>query len=126
MPNTATDRTYCQGIITSGAVIIPGLGTYAIRRFEPGLLTHDPHFHVRRRGARAIDALGRLLEIAGFGVVDIHELLRIAVGYGEPAALHLNHDAMAPAKRMADAGHHVLDFFHLARGERLGFFVTVA
>src|SRR5690348_7795381 len=70
--------------------------------------------------------LGGLLEVGGPCIIDVHVFLGIAVGQREPAALHLHHDAVAAAEGMADVGHGVIDFLHLAGRERLGFFVAVA
>ena len=42
---------------------------------------------------------------AASAFVDLHELLRIAIGQREPRALDLQHDAMSRAEGVRDIGH---------------------
>src|SRR5690349_150897 len=67
-----------------------------------------------------MQAHSSLLEIRGFGRVNVHECLGVYVDKWEPRALHLHHDAMSTAKRMVDIRHHKLHLRHFARIERFG------
>ena len=60
-------------------------------------------------GFRAVQPLIRFFEIARFGAVDIHELLRIPVDQRKPAALNLNHNAMPFPEGMEDIRHPVFN-----------------
>src|SRR5262249_14599430 len=73
---------------------------------------------------RTIDTLGRLLEI-GFGrLVDIDELLGIAIDKRKPGALHLDHQAVPFPEGVKDVRHDVLDVGQLAGRHRFGFRVA--
>src|SRR5215831_11316561 len=50
------------------------------------------------------NALGSLLEVRGFGLVDSYKLLRVAVDQRKPRALDLHHDAVTAAERHEDVG----------------------
>jgi hypothetical protein len=51
-----------------------------------------------------VDPLRGLHEVRGLGVVDILELLRVAVHQREPGALHLHHDPVARRKQWLISG----------------------
>src|SRR4051812_35153698 len=59
-------------------------------------------------------------------MVDVNELLGIAIGEGEPGALYLYHDTVTSFKYVGHIGHGVFYFGYLSRFERLRFFETVA
>jgi len=62
-----------------------------------------------------VHALRRLLKI-GFGcVVNVDELLRVAVHEWKPRALNLHHDAMALQEVVINVGHFVIDLRRLIR-----------
>ena len=65
-----------------------------------------------------VHALRRLLKI-GFGcVVNVDELLRVAVHEWKPRALNLHHDAMALQEVVINVGHFVIDLRRLIRLHR--------
>ncbi len=66
-----------------------------------------------------VQALGCLFEILRPGLIDVLELLGIPVDEREPAALHLDHDAVTLLESVADIGHPVLNFCDLSRDEGL-------
>ena len=68
---------------------------------------------------RAIDGVGRYLEIGLLGRIDIDEGLRVAVDDGKPSALNLHHDAVPPFERVVPVAQVELDGGHLARNQRL-------
>jgi len=58
-------------------------------------------------------------KVRGSGLEDIgHEGLRIAVDEGEPAGLHLDHDAVAALEGVEDIVDREVHGRRLARGER--------
>ena len=61
-----------------------------------------------------------MLEVGFLCVVDVHELLGIAVDQRKPAALHLYHDAVARTKRVAGILKRKLDACRLVWLEGLG------
>src|SRR5689334_13285168 len=73
----------------------------------------DLHLRLERRGM--VHALRRLLKI-GFGcVVNVDELLRVAVHEWKPRALNLHHDAMALQEVVIYVRHFVTDLRRLIR-----------
>src|SRR5262249_11460868 len=52
-----------------------------------GLLFEHPDLEMRLQFGRGIDAMRGLLKVGVGGVIDIHELLGVAVDQGEPTAL---------------------------------------
>src|SRR6185369_9204039 len=80
----------------------------------------------RAIGAAEIDSLDGLHEVRGQGFGNIHELLRIAIGKREPAALNLHHDAVALAEGVGDIGQVEGDTVRLAGLEGHGLFEALA
>ncbi len=72
-------------------------------------------------GLGVIDALSGLYEVGWFGVGDIQEDLRVAIGQGKPGALDLHHDAMAAAEGVVHVLHGEIDFFELPGVKGSGF-----
>src|SRR5450432_171678 len=58
------------------------------------------------------------VEVLGFGCVDVHELLRVAVHEREPGGLDLYHEAVAFAEGMEDVGQLVGGVFRLEGRQR--------
>src|SRR5262245_39342258 len=77
-------------------------------------------------GGAVVDVLGGFLEVGGEGLGDLHELLRIAVGEGEPRTLHLDHDAVTRAEGVGDVGHGEGDAIRFAGLEGDGLFEALA
>lgn len=75
---------------------------------------------------RMIYSLSSLLEIRFFGIVDIDELLRIAIDQRKPAALYLNHEPVPFPERMEYVGHPIFDLCDLPWDERFGTCEAVA
>jgi len=71
-----------------------------------------------------VHALRRLLKI-GFGcVVNVDELLRVAVHEWKPRALNLHHDAMALQEDMVMIAQRHVPFRRLVESERLRLFIA--
>src|SRR5262245_9140653 len=74
---------------------------------------------MRRHRASVVDALRRRLEVRLLGVVDVDELLRVAVVQGEPATLDLDHDLVSGPEGVRDVLEPEVDRRRLAGYERL-------
>ena len=72
------------------------------------------------------DTHRRRHEIARPAAIDIHELLRITVGQGEPRALYLHHDAVTFRECMCHISQREPDTCHLIWHKRLGLCEAVA
>src|SRR5512133_3660159 len=71
---------------------------------EPDLL-HHRQLHTAGLSGGVVDALGGGAVVAGFGEEDVgHEGLGVAVIEGEPAGLHLHHDAVARQEHVVGRG----------------------
>src|SRR5260370_42579478 len=68
------------------------------RQARRPVLLADIYFYSGWGGGATVDALGCFHEIRELGVIDIDELLRIAVHQGETRPLHPHHDALPPTE----------------------------
>ena len=87
----------------------------------PSTLTSRP----RRAGRRVIHALRRRPIVRWLGMIDVHELPRIAVDQREPGALHLHHDPVPFPERVQDVHHLELDVRPRVRHQGLRFLEAV-
>src|SRR5678815_2730780 len=78
----------------------------------------DADLDSRGQGLRVINALLGFLEIGFSCLVDIKELLWVDVDQGKPAALDLNHDAVASTEGVKRVGNRKLYKSRLAGHER--------
>jgi hypothetical protein len=77
-------------------------------------------------GGVMVDTDIGFFKIAGIASRDIDKGLRVQVHEGEPAALHLYHDAVSFFKSVGDLVEVEGDFRNLSGNERLGLFIAVA
>src|SRR5215813_14239069 len=84
------------------------------------------NLQMRRKFRRTIDPLRGLLEVLVFGLIDVHELLRIAVDQREPSALDMDHYSMALLESVIDVGHREGNVRNFVRLHRLRLRPTIA
>src|SRR5215510_9528655 len=81
---------------------------------------------MRREFRRTIDPLRGLLEVLVLRLIDVHELLRIAINQREPCALDVDHYPMALLECVIDVGHREGNVSSFARLHRLRLRPTLA
>jgi hypothetical protein len=82
----------------------------ANRKSGIGKLLYLIYRNEQRSALGSIHPLSGFDKIAGFGCVNIFELLRIAVNKRKPAALHLNHEQLSLLECMEDIRQRIFYF----------------